>query len=305
MPIVVTCPGCPTKLSAPDSAAGKQIRCPKCGAVAPVPNLIPAEEVPVVEAKVTPPKPKPKPVEAEAVEEERPRKRVSRRDEDDDDKPPRKKKRRYDDDDDDYDHDHRRPRRKSGGGGGMVAVIVIGGLLLLAGVGAAVYFLTGKGGALAKKSPPPPGWKQYSKDGFKAYFPNDPASFSMNGFQLGNVGGRFGRNDISELEGVSAYATLNLDGQANATVAIYRFRNRVPASMRDNLRDINPQFGQGERRSVRWLGYSGDEVTTKAGVMRVVCADRLIVLAAVNGPNGTRAKPEVEDGFFDNFELTK
>lgn len=43
MPIVVTCPSCPTKLSAPDGAAGKQVRCPKCGAAAPVPALIAAE----------------------------------------------------------------------------------------------------------------------------------------------------------------------------------------------------------------------------------------------------------------------
>ncbi len=34
MPIVVACPNCPTKLSVPDSAAGKMARCPKCGAVA-------------------------------------------------------------------------------------------------------------------------------------------------------------------------------------------------------------------------------------------------------------------------------
>ena len=50
MPVVVACPKCSTKLSAPDSAAGKQVRCPKCGTSAAVPALIPAEEVGVVDA---------------------------------------------------------------------------------------------------------------------------------------------------------------------------------------------------------------------------------------------------------------
>src|SRR3954469_3996928 len=62
MPIVVSCPGCPTKLSAPDTAAGKQVRCPKCGAAAPVPDLIPSEQI----VDATPaPKAKPKPAAVE------------------------------------------------------------------------------------------------------------------------------------------------------------------------------------------------------------------------------------------------
>ncbi|WP_204249678.1 hypothetical protein [Gemmata sp. SH-PL17] len=54
-------PGCPAKLSAPETAAGKQIRCPKCGAVATVPALVQAEEVPVVDGTLAPPPPKPRP----------------------------------------------------------------------------------------------------------------------------------------------------------------------------------------------------------------------------------------------------
>lgn len=54
--LVVPCQ-CGTKLAAPESAVGKQIRCPKCGALTTVPALVPAEEVPVVDAKVTKPAP--------------------------------------------------------------------------------------------------------------------------------------------------------------------------------------------------------------------------------------------------------
>lgn len=63
--LVVPCK-CGTKLAAPESAVGKQIRCPKCGALTTVPAMLPAEEVPVVDAKVTapPPKSKPKPKSA-------------------------------------------------------------------------------------------------------------------------------------------------------------------------------------------------------------------------------------------------
>jgi len=37
MPISVTCGSCSTKLKAPESAAGRKVKCPKCGTLAPVP----------------------------------------------------------------------------------------------------------------------------------------------------------------------------------------------------------------------------------------------------------------------------
>jgi TM2 domain-containing membrane protein YozV len=38
MPIVVTCPSCGSKLKAPDTAAGKKLKCPKCQAPIAVPG---------------------------------------------------------------------------------------------------------------------------------------------------------------------------------------------------------------------------------------------------------------------------
>src|SRR5262245_573771 len=139
MPIIISCPGCPTKLSAPDGAAGKHVRCPKCGAITPVPAFIPVEEVPVVEAAIAPQKPKPKPFKADE-DEEPPRKKKPQEDEEE---RPRKKKRRAYDDDDDYEHDHprRKSRRAAGGGSGMIIVITLGGLLLLGGIGLGIYLL--------------------------------------------------------------------------------------------------------------------------------------------------------------------
>jgi hypothetical protein len=38
---------------------------------------------------------------------------------------------------------------------------------------------------------------------------------------------------------------------------------------------------------------------------RVVFTDRHAIVAAIAGPHGSRARPEEEAGFFDNFELTR
>ena len=50
MPIVVTCPSCSTTLKAPDSAAGKRVKCPKCTSPIDVPAAAPP---PVVEEEFT------------------------------------------------------------------------------------------------------------------------------------------------------------------------------------------------------------------------------------------------------------
>ena len=323
MPIVVTCPKCPTKLSAPDTAAGKAVRCPKCGAAAPVPNLLPAEEMPVVEATVVPPKARPKPVVADAGDDDdRPRKK-SRRDEEDadDDDRPRKKKTR--DDDDDYEHDRRRKRRNArggggGGNGGLIAIGVIAGLLLLGGIGFGIYFLTGKDSPLAKKTPVPAGWEQYSypQDGIKMYMPKTPSQSSTPVGAFGGFGGgRFGlggvdafgsRNDTRDAEALSEYSSGDWNDRIHITVVVLRYRNKVPSAVRDQFRNVtDAQWGGVETRKVRWLGSDAMEQTHALGVTRLVCTDRLVIMAMISGKDGNRAKPEEEAGFFDNFEASK
>jgi|GEM_PF-3124262 len=295
MPIVVTCPGCPAKLSAPDDAAGKQIRCPKCGTIAPVPALIPAEEMPIVEAAVVSQKPR-KPIQAEIDDEEE---EVER--------PRKKKKKRYLDDDD-YEHDHPRRKRKSRGGGAgvVIALIVVGGLLLLAVGGGAVYYLSGKKALFAKKAPVPPGWKQYSfpDEGFKVYTPQEPRRTGVNLVRVGR-GGRFD-DEFRDMESYSQFVCVDIAGPVRMDIAVVRFRSRPPAMTLSRVRDaFSSQYPDGQTRSIRWLGADAEEWWTPSGVMRVACTDRLIIFAAIAGPNGTRASPAEEDGFFDNFELTK
>src|SRR6266545_5416443 len=304
MPIVVTCPGCPTKLSAPDNAAGKQIRCPKCGAVAPVPDLIPAEEVPVVEATVAPPKPKPKPVQAEADDEDEPPRKKAKRNDDDDNEadPPRKKKKRRYDDDDDYDHDHRRRRKGGGGGGngGKIAAIIVVGVLVLAGIGVGIYFLTGKGGPLAKKAPLPPGWKEYPypNEGFKAAFPKEPQVLSMNagGMPMGGMGGMGagrggfpGTTEVLEMESVSSYTSglMNPDDQIVISLTVARVKKEVPRSMRDQVGQMgNTQINGMEIRKLRWLGYDAAEMIMAGSVTRIVYTNRHMIIVQISGRNG-------------------
>lgn len=358
--LVVPCQ-CGTKLAAPESAVGKQIRCPKCGALTTVPAMLPAEEVPVVEAKVAAPAPKSAPSRPdtnvtcciacnsmiatigkapdgvvrcpkcgfantvrnrpaaadEDDEDDRPRKKVRAaavdEDEDDEDERPRKKKKRYADDDDDYDHDRKRkkPKRKSGGGA-LVAGLIVGGLLLVCvGIGVAVALFSGKGSILAKKSPVPPGWEEhnYPQDGFRAYMPKG-AQYTSLGGDGWQPGGRAVWGWDNNLPPVERMATLDTGWGANGglhiDVMVIKFRDRLPSSVRDSLRRVpsNVNFGGAETRTLKWMGRDAVEQTHNNAVTRIVYTDRLAIRATVIGPNATRAKPEEEAAFFDNFEVT-
>jgi tricorn protease-like protein len=74
MPININCPECNMRLQAPDSAAGKKVKCPKCGGVATVPPQR-AASVPVDERMEPPTPTRPRPVapaQAERPYPERP-----------------------------------------------------------------------------------------------------------------------------------------------------------------------------------------------------------------------------------------
>jgi hypothetical protein len=314
MPIVVACPKCSTKLSAPDNAAGRQVRCPRpgCGAVADVPAFVAAEEVEVVDAAPAP-RPKPKPARAEADDEDD-RPRSKRRDEDDEEERPRRKRRRDDDDDDyEFDHPRRRRRRKSGGAAAVViAAVVLGGLVLLAGIGFGIYYLVAK----VNKTAPPPGWKEftYKADNFKAYFPKEPQVFGG-----GDLAGAGPRNTIPGLganpvDSFTIYTCGDFNDPLLIHVQVARFPSGLPASVRNELdrgmRDLGNFSGQVagagiETRTVRWLGEKAIEVVTPAGVMRLAVTDKAMYYVMIAGLNGTRAKTSDETAFFDNFELLK
>ncbi len=320
MPILVVCPKCGANLNAPDSGAGKQVRCPKpnCGALVPVPEFVAAEAVEeVVEAVPA----KPKPVRARAVEDDdddRPRKK-RRDDDDDDDDRPRKKRRDDDDDDrprskrrrdgDEDDDDRPRRRRKQGGAkAGVVVAIVLGSLLVLGGIGYGVYALVSGGGP---KTAPPAGWKEYTyKDSnFKAYFPKEPAIQDMSGFFGGgnNPFAGLGGADVNLPQSLKMYHCLEFDRTTpHIEVMVVRFKNRLSSAERSNaISQYRKEQSKGESRSVRWMGESAEEVVTIQGVSRVAFVGDTMYLAQIGNAMGGREKPELENGFFDNCQLLK
>lgn len=134
MPIAVICPGCNSRLNAPDAAAGKTVKCPKCKAAMVIPETEanPGFET-VEEAEMkTKPQGKSKPAVKSDVE----------LDDDEDDRPRKKKKIEVDDDEEDD-----KPRKKKGkkkpAPAGLSPVLVgaiLGGVLLLGGGAFAVYW---------------------------------------------------------------------------------------------------------------------------------------------------------------------
>jgi hypothetical protein len=102
MSISVLCPNCGAKLNAPDSTAGKKVKCPKCQTAMLVPEALLEADYEVVDDPQPPKKPAVKAKVKADVEldedDDRPRKK-RRQDDDEDDDQPRKKKRRKQDDD--------------------------------------------------------------------------------------------------------------------------------------------------------------------------------------------------------------
>ena len=319
MPIPVVCPACGAKLSTPDSAAGKQVRCPKagCGTLVPVPAFLAVEEVEETPA-VPPP---PRPVRAAAVEDDdddRPRRR--RRDDEDEDADDRPRSRRRDDDEEDDDRPRRRRaagRRRSGGGAGKVVAIVAGVVVLVGGVGAAVYFL-----AFGTASPPA-GWKEYTyaDAGFKAYFPVEPKRLGGGrGFGMVGEGGVGG-------ESISLQAATTEDGvKIQTMIQATRLPPNVPA---DQVRDgVNKRFAEvsqspqpGTRvsgsRSVSWMGYKAYELRLEpsdgakvktpnaTAVTRCVVTDTHQIVAMIAAEDGGKLASRTINGFFDNIQPLK
>lgn len=112
MPITVAC-SCGAKLRAPDAAAGKRVKCPKCGTPVAVPAAEADFEVVDDDPPPTPAKKKPtaaaKPVAAAVKRKPEPVEVNEAVDDDEDDKPKKKSRRRDEDEEEDE-----KPKKKGG-----------------------------------------------------------------------------------------------------------------------------------------------------------------------------------------------
>jgi hypothetical protein len=197
----------------------------------------------------------------------------------------------------------------------MIVTMIGGGLTLLIIVGVVIWLVAGRGSS-AKKSPPPKGWEQYANAdaGVKGYVPKKPSEMNipiqglaLGGGRRGGFGGGFGGgNEMQDAESLSVISSGMPGDPVRTEIYVIRFRNRVPTAVRDKIHK-NPDMpvGGGETHTIRWLGNDAVEQTGKSAAARAVCVDRVVLVAAIYGPNGTRASKAEEDGFFDNIELTK
>lgn len=193
--------------------------------------------------------------------------------------------------------------------------LVVGGLVLLGGLALGGYLLVGPGGVLAARAPVPPGWKQYDypQSGFRAAFPGEPTVFGANvpgGFGGGPLPGG---GEIPQLESMFSYRTGGLGafgvrGQSGTQVIVevHRYRTSIPRASRDLMtRTGYGRFTGGSSNRVRWLGSSAFEMVMGGTLVRMVVLEKAVIVVQISGPNGVRARPEEENGFFDNFELTQ
>src|SRR5262249_43828213 len=118
------------------------------------------------------------------------------------------------------------------------------------------------------------------------------------------MGGWDDADDVPEAERFARVSANSGRGAVRVELFVVKFRDRIPSSARDKIqRAVENKFGTG-LRTVKWLGRAALEKTHDDGVMRIVCADRHLIMVGIGGANGNRASSEEEAGFFDNFELT-
>jgi WD40 repeat protein len=107
MPIPVQCSKCSAKLSAPDAAAGKKLKCPKCGS----PITVPAPAAPAFEVVDDPaPAPTKKAAQAEVESAPVPAKKAARAEVDEDERTDERPKRKRSDED--AEEEDAKPRKK-------------------------------------------------------------------------------------------------------------------------------------------------------------------------------------------------
>lgn len=199
MPIAVAC-SCGVKLKAPDAAAGKRVKCPKCGNPVSVPVPAPADDFEMVDDD-PPPAPAPARKKPKLV--------------DDDDPPPTTKKMPtaaktqpmprpkpkpvvVDEPVDDDDEEDEKPKKKKGKkkkeepksklplilgiGGGVVGLLVIVGIVVAVVAGGGGGQAQGTGGGTTPTQPVapplPPGWSTFKGEGFSVAVP-DAVGFKL------------------------------------------------------------------------------------------------------------------------------
>ncbi|CAN5607420.1 hypothetical protein BH11PLA2_BH11PLA2_06520 [soil metagenome] len=330
MSIAVQCPECNSRLNAPDAAAGKRVKCPKCATVMQIPAVDDGFEVvdegngfEVVDE--APAKPKAKPA---------PKRRLM--DEDDDDDRPRRKRKvvdEYDDDDDEEDDEDEddRPRKikakKKATGSSKLPLITSGAIaaVLLLGVGGYFLFSGSKGGTSSVTGV---NWTKFdASDGsYTAYFPNGaPTAASFD--ELGGEKAKTPQEaeqakQFMEAMGMKFDAWKKTDSGRDYLV----FTITLPAAMASQMKkeDLTKPMPKGGRGGVGEMAgmkdgeILNDETTTVSGqtakqvlvkdktgkymFMRIFFVGEKVVMLGVKSSSEMKPDDAAAKEFFNKFE---
>jgi phage FluMu protein Com len=320
MPITVVCRSCSARLNAPDTAAGKRVKCPKCAAVLTVPAPTAADDdFEVVDDEPAPPKRRPAVVDDDADE--------------DDDRPPRKRSRRGEEDDEDED-DRPRPKKKKGKKAAPKSNLLLilgigGGILLVAVVGVVLAVVwnkdetakatgnpSGDPGVVRPTPYPRPGpagdqpnpdWEVFEQPAFRIQVPKGGQPPQRNAQAEGAVTGQFPGGQVWAKAGPTgtAYLMFVLPMPAQLKQELDRDRDAAMRNFAAGMAAGVPGANVVSNTEVTINGQAGRQLVVNVGpgksVMRFHLGASAIVGANVVGPvqdeNDPQAKP-----FFDSFQ---
>jgi hypothetical protein len=319
VPIPIVCSGCSARVAAPDTAAGKTLRCPKCQTALTVPAPAAGFEV-IEEPKPAPPKsptaakatatPKPRPAVVGKYEDDgddRPRKKRATAEEDGDDRPRRKRPVAGDEDEDEDD----RPRKiskKRRQKPGMAPAVLFGGIaaavLLLGGGGFAGYWFAvrekpqetaGSGGGSPNAPSNPSSPASQGGDGSRAPVPTGWKEVvpPRGGFRAHMPVVPFGADfaPVKPLAGakeptIANYGCMSPDNNLQCLILVFGFPDTMPAADREKAVVARMQVGV-PREFVKELSRGKSALGGKEATEIV---EEVAFAAALGGkgPNGGR-----------------
>jgi hypothetical protein len=300
MSIPIVCPQCAAELNAPDSVAGKRVRClmANCGAVISVPAPLLDELEVVEEEAMATPYPDPE----EGADSARL------------------------DDEDDSDRRSKRSRRSTKGQTrGLLVGIVIGCLISLVGLGYCAYAFGLKKFLAANQPEPdeprvvggigggsdsaggPSTWKQFSyqEHGFRARFPREPVRREEQ-LQKGA--------DLKEVaHSRTFYGAISGREKVYTQVVVYHFRPEMSVRERGYYLAGCARGTAGEEttrshRPVTWAGQPAWEVTVSPNSVQKSYGSIRYALIGLNGilamiADENRLSDESQQAFFNGFEF--
>jgi hypothetical protein len=321
MPISVFCQ-CGAKLNAPDSAAGKRVKCPKCGAALTVP-------APVADFEMV------------DDEDDRPAKRRASRDddEDEDDRPVRRRSRRDDDEDEDDEDDRPRPKKKTKGkkaspksnlplilgiGGGVLVLAVIGVVVLFVlnwtgggkavsgpvvpqggGPGPVVNNPGGRGGPMVAQ--PNADWEVFDRPEFSIQLPRGGQPAQRNAQAESQANTQFPNAEVWAKPGPTgiAYLMLVLPIPPQIRQEMIRDRAQSLKNFTNGMVTGVPGATVQSNSEVEISGQPGRQLVMNVGpgksVSRVVIVGDRILVVSTTGPIQSESDPLAKP-FFDSFQ---